>query len=167
MTRKSAASAKLVKPEQFDDLPPIEETFDNAKQAFINTLDVSIELSKRIDNLMNIRDYAMKFWGSEFESKFLVPERLDYFKGLQNLSTMTYQALKEATEKFELDAFLAEDLKDYYEDIIPKIDDILDESQMCAAGLIFLTVKPFGEKMAALHRTMLEEKAARDAQEKM
>ena len=50
MARKSAARVKAMKvdnPETVTpELPPIEETFDNAKQAMVNTIDVALLLSK-------------------------------------------------------------------------------------------------------------------------
>lgn len=163
---KNNGSQKWIKQQQ-EDLPTLEETFENAKQAFILTLETSIEIAKRVDNLMNIRDYALKFWGGNLENNniFGSSERVKYFKQLQAVSIATYEQLLEATKKFALDEFTKDEMKDYYEGIIPPIDDIKSEQNMCTAGLIFLTVKPFGEKMTALHHTILDEKKQREFME--
>lgn len=159
---KNEGSQKWVKEQQQLDLPPIEETFDNAKQAFVNTLEVSIQLASRIDNLMNIRDYAYKFWGKRLDEKYLGGERVVYFKKLMDISVETYTKILERVRTFELDEFTKDDMKDYFEDIMPSTEDIQTEDDMCVSGLIFLTVKPYGEKMTQLHHTMLDEKRQRE-----
>ena len=166
MKRKSAAEFKPVKMEERPELPPIEETFENAKQAFVNTLEVSITLAKRVDNLLNIRDYASSFWkGSTFLDGMISADRMDYFKSLQDLSVAVYEALLDRTKQFELEEFLKEEMPDDYEDTIPNISVIETEHELCSAGLVFLTVKPFGEKMTALHHTLLDEQAQRKFEE--
>ena len=159
---KKDGSEKWIK-EKVEPLPPIEETFDKAKQSFIITLETSIVLAKRVDNLMNIRDYAYKFWGDKIADAYI--SKVSYFKSLQQVSIDTYEELLKATKEFSLEEFTKDEVKDYYEHIIPSVDSIENEEDLCIAGLIFLTVKPFGEKMAALHRTMLDEKAQRDFME--
>lgn len=160
MARKSASQAKIKKPEfKQPELPPIEETFENAKQAFINTLEVSVQLAERIDNLLNIRDYAKKFWGE-------TPVELQYCKDLQDLSIQVYKDMLDIVKTFELEEFKKEDMKDYFEELMPIVEAINDEDELCAAGLIFLTIKPFGEKMTALHHTVLDEVAQREFMEK-
>lgn len=160
MARKSASQVKIKKP-QFNqpELPPIEETFDNAKQAFVNTLEVSVQLAERIDNLMNIRDYAKKFWeGSmNFEVNPMEDKPVKYCKQLQELSIQVYKDMLEIVKTFDLEEFKKEDMKDYFEELMPVPENIEDEDQLCAAGLVFLTIKPFGEKMTALHHTILDE----------
>lgn len=167
---KSAGKAKLAQingaqkkqmKKQLEEMPTLEETFENAKQAFINTLEVSIQLANRIDNLMNIRDYVYKFWGNEINN-MLQDERVAYYKALLDISVNTYTEILERVKRFELDEFLKDDMKDYFEDLIPDVSDIKREDEMCEAGLIFLTVKPYGEKMTQLHHTMLDEKKQRD-----
>lgn len=162
MARKSAAEFKPVNNSAKADLPPIEETFEKAKQVIINTLEVSIKLAGRIDNLLNIRDYALKFWGNELDNVFDDEAKVRYFKTLQGVSITAYQAVLEATKSFALEDFLKEDMPDYYEEIIPSVDDVTSTGELCVAGLIFLTVKPFGEKMTALHHQMLDEKSQRE-----
>lgn len=172
MARKSTSQFKAVNnnhskkwiKEQQTNLPPIEETFDNAKQAFINTLEVSIKLAGRVDNLMNIRDYAYKFWGEKLDVNHA--NKLDYLVELMTVSIETYKAILDRVEQFDMEEFLKEDMKDYFEDIIPQVENIVTEEELCTAGLIFLTVKPYGEKMTQLHHTMLDEKKQREFIEK-
>lgn len=169
MARKSAAQLKAKKQtsdlkQQLEGMPSLEETFENAKQAFINTLEVSIQLATRIDNLMNIRDYAYNFWHKEYQrmvSRSNDGNVTSYCKELMYLSESIYKDMLEIVRGFELEEFLKEDMKDYFEELMPVVDGIEDEDQMCVAGLIFLTIKPFGEKMTALHHTILDEAAQR------
>lgn len=166
MTKKSAASVKPIPFNKAPELPPLEETFDNAKQAFINTLETSIIIAKRVDNLLNIRDYLIGYWKSTNKLDSMMPmDRMAYFKEMQLKTVMVYEQLLEATKTFELEEFCKEEMKDYYEDIIPSIEEIDSEQDLCTAGLIFLTVKPFGEKMTALHHTILDEKKQREFME--
>ena len=171
MARKSAAqlrasknlnSSKKFEKQRIEDLPPIEETFENAKQAFVNTLEVSVQLASRIDNLMNIRDYAYKFWGNRIDEMFLPGEKLGYFKDLMDVSVGTYEKMLDIVKGFELEEFLKDDMKDYFEPLMPDTSTILNEKELCVAGLIFLTIKPYGEKMTSLHHTMVDEKKQRE-----
>lgn len=167
MARKSAAQLKAKKQtsdlkQKLEDMPSLEETFENAKQAFVNTLEVSVQLAGRIDNLLNIRDYAYKFWD---KADKCIPTdgrgTLGYCKKLQDLSIQIYKDMLEIVKTFDLKEFKKEDMKDYFEELMPIVEGIEDEDQLCAAGLIFLTIKPFGEKMNALHHTILDEAAQR------
>ena len=57
-------------------------------------------------------------------------------------------------------------MKDYFDEIIPKVENISNEEELLDAAIVFLTVKPWGEKMTALHHTMLDEKKQREFAEK-
>lgn len=172
MARKSAAQAKpankvreayeeMDKKTQLDNMPTPEEVFETGKQVYINTLEASIVLAKRVDNLLNIRDYAMKFWAEEAGGK----NTLSYYKELQKLSIETYEQMLKIANGFEYEEFIKDEMKDYFEDLIPQTEDVEVISQLCEAGLIFLTVKPFGEKMTQLHYNVLDAKKAREALE--
>lgn len=163
MSRKSAASFKPVATKTQEEIPTLEETWENAKQAFINTAEVSVQLAGRIDNLMNIRDMVYKFWEPRGEFDKIT---LDYLKEKMEFSEFIYKKILAIVETFEMDEFLKEDMKDYFEDIIPKPESILNEEDLLNAAIVFLTVKPWGEKMTALHHTMLDEKKQREFVEK-
>lgn len=163
MSRKSAASFKPIKQEQkVEDLPSLEETWENAKQAFLNTAEVSVELAKRIDNLMNIRDMVYKFWDGRGQDDKITVE---YLKEKLDLSIETYKNIHDIVIDFEMGEFLKDDMKDYFDILIPKTEEIETEEDLLDAAIIFLTVKPWGEKMTALHRTMLDEKKSREFSE--
>ena len=159
MARKSAARVKTIKAEkggmpQQPELPPIEETFENMKQGFITILEMSVLLAKRADNLANCRDYAIGFWK---DAQYEPTLDIKYFKELQELSIETYDKLLERAKSFDLEEFKKDDMEDYFADIIPSCDDILSEKDLCAAEFVFIIVKPFGEKMSAMHQTILDE----------
>lgn len=157
MARKSASKAK-VKPVEIpqEEGMPLEDLFDVAKRGFVTTVDTNILTAKRIDNLMNIRDYACKFWHGEDKG-------LGYYKSLQELSIRTYENIKEVAEGFTLEMFSDGEMDDLFGPLLPKPEDIEDEEELCRAGLIFLTVRPYGEKMLKLHNLVQEEIGKRGA----
>ena len=163
MSRKSAASFKPVVTKNQEDIPTLEETWENAKQAFLNTAEVSVQLAGRIDNLMNIRDMVYKFWDVRHKTEDIT---LEYLKSKQEISIMTYKCILSIVKNFEMEEFLKEDMKDYFEEVIPPVDELEDEEDLLDAAIVFLTVKPWGEKMTALHHTMLDEKKQREFVEK-
>lgn len=167
MARKSAAkvkpvsnvnSDKFLKKEQ---LPPIEKTFDNIKQVLVNTAEVQVVVAGRVENLINLRSAAYKFWGNELDSMYTMMDRMMYFKELQGWTVGIYEDILDIVRSFELDEFLREDMKDYFEVIVPKIGDIETENDLFVAGLMTDCIKPWGEKMTQLHHQMLEEQAKR------
>ena len=164
MSKKSASQFKPIKTQEVQqhELPSIEETFDNAKQAFVNTLEVSVRIAKRIDNFLNVRDYVINFYGRDWsEIRRVGADRVEYIKRLQNITVSTYEKMLEKTLEFSLEEFSKEEMKDYYEEIVPDVESIDTMDKILEAGLIFLSVKPFGEKMTALHHTILDEIAQR------
>lgn len=166
MGRKSAASAKVAKPNfKQEELPPIEETFENIKQVMINTADAAIIVAQRIDNLLNIRRACHEFYGSEFNDKHVYGVRVDYFKEKQELTVEAYRQIADVVREFELEEFLKEDMKDYFDDLMPKCGAISSEEDLFNAFLISGIVKPWGEKMNQLHYQMLDEKKARESVE--
>lgn len=160
MTRKSTARMKPSdKFAKAPELPPIEETFDNAKQAFKNTAEVAIVIAGRIDNLINIRKAYEEFWGEKPENRFANP--IDYLKEKQNLTKLCYENIADIVNSFELEEFLREDMKDYFDPIMPKSDDMISSEDLFDAFLLVGIIKPWGEKMTALHHQMLDEQDAR------
>jgi hypothetical protein len=108
---------------------------------------------------MNIRDYASKFWANSAnaEENPFKADPVGYSKSLMELSIQIYKDMLEIVKTFDLEEFEKEDMKDYFEELMPVVEAIEDEDSLCAAGLVFLTVKPFGEKMTALHLTIMDE----------
>lgn len=165
MARKNIASMKPAKHVKAPELPPIEEVFDNAKQAFVNTAEVAVVISKRIDNLLNIRKAAYEFWGNMLDEKMLDSERIAYFKEKQAMTTAVYETILAVVKDFELDEFLKDDMRDYFEDVMPKADAVEKEEDLFNAFLVSGIVRPWGEKMTGLHHTMLDERDQRKAVE--
>lgn len=157
-----SGAAKHAARKQLEEMPTIEETWENAHNAFISTAEVAHDISKRIDNFMNVRDLAYKFWGAERMAEMKPAARMTYLHKLHGVSVDTYGKIVEVVKTFEMEEFLKDEMRDYFGDIIPKVEDIEDEDALMEASIIFLTVKPWGEKMTALHRTMLDEKGKRE-----
>lgn len=171
MTRKSAAKAKAVKNNNSDkflvkpELPPIEETFENIKQVMVNTAEVQVQVAGRVENLVNIRLAAYQFYGNELDEKCLPKERMDFFKELMEITIEAYKQILDIVNSFELDEFLKEDMKDYFEDLMPSVENIITEEDLFVAKLIVDCVKPWGEKMNQLHYQMVDEQGQRKAME--
>jgi len=161
MARKSAARMKVVKDDR--KLQPIEEVFEDAKKMFAMTVDTQVKLAGRVDNLMNIRDFARKFWGSKYDDMFMDgEEEWEYLQHLQNISIETYKDVRKRVDQFELVDFRAVEVKDYFADIIPDVKDIAGMGSLCVAALKFMSVQPYGSKLMQLHQMMQEEFAKRD-----
>lgn len=148
---KSAAKMKPApkKPE----LPPIEKVFDEAKEMFAMTVDTQVKTAERVDNLLNIRDYLKAFFGE-------APDILKC-KKYQQVSIDTYRQVRKAVDEFTLEDFEKETIKDYFEDILVKVENIVDDEDLCRAGLVFMSVQPYGGKLIKMHQLIQEEIAKR------
>jgi len=170
MNKKSAASIKPVRNSSknvtMPEFKPLEELFDTAKQGFLITIEANVDTSKRVDNLMSVRDVAYRFYGDRFDEIKLPKERIEYFKKLQAITTNTYEMILEAAMDFDLEEFKKKDMKDYFEHIIPETKDIKNEEDLLKSILIFQCVQPYGSKMSQLHQMVREEIEKREAYEK-
>ena len=142
-TAKPTASMKPAK------LPPIQEVFDEAKEMFCMTVETNVKTAQRIDNLLNLRDLYKSFYGEE--------GTIQAYKSMLEVSVDTYRKVLEASRKFELDEFRKSELYDYYQDIVPKVEDVDDIDSLLVAAVVFLTVQPYGGKMMQLHRMIQDE----------
>ena len=153
VTKKSAAKVKVMPPKP--KLPPMEDVFKEAKEMYAMTVDVQIKNAERVDNLLNIRDMLKRFWD-------LPTVKLEECKRYQKVSIDTYKKVREAVDEFDLDEFKKETIKDYFEHIIPKVDDIDDDKKLLEAAIIFMSVQPYGQKLIQLHQLMQDEIAKRE-----
>lgn len=166
MTRKSAARRKPIKPQHAEEQTyTLEETWENAKEVITMTAKVALENSKRIDNMLNVRDLLYKFWGNKLDDFFDLDKRMEYLHEMHHYSISLYEQVLEIVESFELEEFLKDDMKDYFKDMMPDCDAIDNENDLVRGALAFLTVKPWGEQMNQLHQTMLNEKSMREMNE--
>ena len=131
----------------------MEEVFKEAKDMFAMTVDAQIKNAERVDNLMNIRDYLKAYFDE-------TPDILAC-KVYQGISIDTYKKVREKVDEFSLEDFEKETIKDYFEDILIKPDDIKDDNDLCKAGLVFLSVQPYGNKLVKMHQLMQDEIAKR------
>lgn len=162
----NTSKVKPVKPKfPKEELMPLVDMFDEAKEAFAMTVETNVITAQRIDFLMWVRDQAYKFWGNKLDEMLVMKERLSYIKDLQELCVNTYKKIAEIAKTFELEEFEKEEMKDYFEDLVPKVADIDSEKKMLEAELIFLTVQPYGSKMNQLHQLVTDELAKRRAME--
>lgn len=162
MAKKSASQLKPVKAAPANNLPPIEETWENAWQSFKTTIEVNVEIAKRVDNLLNVRDLCFKILGEDYVWSLDSEARMNLFKWAYDVSVATYIDIQQVIETWELDEFLKEDMKNYFDDIMPKVVNVNDEMDMLFAAIRFLSIKPYGERMNQLHYTMLDEKKMRE-----
>jgi hypothetical protein len=85
---------------------------------------------------------------------------------LQKISVETYEKLLEIAKTFDMEEFCKEEMKDYFEDVVPPVEDIGGEKQLLEALIIFKCVQPYGSKMLQIHQMMLDEINKRKAYEK-
>lgn len=156
-SKKSAAQFKPVAKHAKEQLRPIDEVFAEAKDMFKMTVDTQVKTAHRIDNLLNIRDLAINFWGKDEVSR----RGMAYLKMLQDESIKAYEDVSKRVDDFELDEFAKEEIKDYFEDIIPKVDDISTEDELIVAAIKFLSVQPYGSKLIQMHKLIQEELSKR------
>ena len=160
MTRKSAASVKPVKRQQVEELAPIEDVFETGRKGIEIIVETNIVTAKRVDNMLNIRDYALKF----FEHHPFQPD-MEYYAELQELSVSTYEKILEIVKGLKLEQFTAEELDDPFADLVPKAEDMQSEHDLCKAGIVFLSVKPYGSQLIKLHTMIQDELGKRAAME--
>lgn len=157
MSKKSAAKVKLAEPKHEE--RPLQELFEESRDIMAAIVDVQVVTAQRVDNLLNIRDYARKFWGGDRKVE------LGYIKSLQELSVETYRKVAEMFRSFKLEDFTKEEVHDFVGELIPKVEDIETEDELCRAGLVYLSVKPYGEKMLQLHQVTRDEFVKRSEQQ--
>lgn len=155
MAKKSAAKAKVIKPVETKPTVDPEAMFDDAKRMFLETLDVQIKNSRRIDNLLNIEDLAINFWKDRrpgYLAGMTDEEQCAYFQSLRQCSELTYHQIRAASEEFSFEEFSKQELKDYYEDIVPDGSDVdLTAEDILRGAIKFLSVQPYADKMIKLH----------------
>ena len=156
MTKKSAAQVKVVHPKsELEKSTALLEEFDIAKFGYIETLKVNIRIANRVDNLLNIRDYVKNFWGEEANRH----NDIIYLKDLRDAGIACYERILKVAEKWTLEDFMKPELDNYLEDIADydNSNDLDTMEELAVAGIEFLSVKPWGEKMMGMHH-MIQEK---------
>lgn len=150
MTKKSAASAKVAPKKTEEELwKEMESVFDDAKWTFIETVKVQVKAAKRVDNYLNLRDLAMKFDYSG--------EDVRTIKGLQQGSIKVYEQIQEIAEGFQFDDFMHEQVPDFFEEIMPKVEDIHDNMSQLVAAIAFMSITPYGNNLIQMHNLMMQE----------
>ena len=144
---------------------PTVDMFEDAKQGFITIVKTNIITAQRIDYMMWVRDKAYKFWGNRLDDMLVMDERLAYLKELQQVCVDTYKKIAEIAKTFEYEEFCEEDMKDYFDGLVPTVDSITTEKQMLEAELIFLCVQPYGSKMNQIHNLVQNELGQRRVNE--
>lgn len=155
MARKSAASAKLVKPKP--ELRPLEEVFDEIVSVFKMTVEANVKTAMRVDNLVAVRQLYRDWYGKE-------PNDIDVIKKLQKLTADTYSDILAATENFNIEDFKADEMKDYFEDIVPNCEDIDSDADLLNAHVKWLCVRDYGSKLVQAHQLFHQEMEKRDAE---
>lgn len=150
MAKKSAARAKVVKPEDMtiaDKQEKLRKVFDENKWAFEETVKTQVRTSTRFDNLANLRDLAINVLGKE---QVTIP----LLKDLVDESTRSYEMVLERVRQFEYEKFIEDEPFDYFEDIMPIIYEVEDDMDFLYGVVRFLSVKPYGDKMLQMWQTI-------------
>lgn len=152
MTKKSAARAKVVKPEPeemsiADKQEKLHKLFDENKWAFVETVKTQVRTADRFDNFANLRDLALRILEKEDVTVSLV-------NALVEESINSYSLVQERAEKFEFEKFIEDEPFDYFEDIMPDRTKIVDDLDILYAVIRFMSVKPYGDKMLQMWQTI-------------
>lgn len=147
-SKKSAARVKVVRPKgEAEKLEQLQKEFDATKEMYLMTLDTQVKTANRVDNLLNIRDFSKKFWGDD-----KAHQNLDHYMKLLDTSIETYREIRKRSEEFALDEFVKTSVRDYYEGIVPSPENITSDLELEEAGIVFLSVQPYGQKMMQMHQ---------------
>ena len=152
MAKKSAARAKVVKPEPeemsiADKQEKLRKVFDENKWAFVETVKTQVRTANRFDNFANLRDLALRILEKEDVTVSLV-------NSLVEESINSYSLVQERAEKFEFEKFIEDEPFDYFEDIMPDRKWIVDDLDILYAIIRFMSVKPYGDKMLQMWQTI-------------
>jgi len=161
MTKRAAAMKAVASKKQEE--VPVEEIFDIMREGFITILETNVITAKRVDNLLNIRDAAKRFWG-DVDNHY---SSIQYYKELQKLSVKTYEdILAIIKDKYTIENLSNIEIDDWFDEIIPNVEKIESEKDLMEAMIIFLSVKPYAEKVLRDHNNFQEELEKRKAKEK-
>lgn len=154
MARKSAASAKpkVVKaPEKTEEQKweELEKIFEDAKWTYIETVKVQVKAAKRVDNYLNLRELAMKFDFAGDDIKFI--------KELQSGSVKVYEQVQAIAESFKFEDFTREQVPDLFEELMPQVDDIVDNASQLIAAIAFMSITPYGNNLIQMHNLIMQE----------
>ena len=153
MTRKSAASAKpkAQEPSREEQLEKLHRSFDENKQAFIQTVKTQIVIADRFDNYLNVEDLAMRIMKvDEIE--------IELGNELTDESIRCYELVLEQVEKFEFDEFVGEEPPDYFSVIMPDRHKLVDKLDKVYSTIRYMSVKPYADKMLQMWQTLRQQK---------
>ena len=108
------------------ELTPLIDMFEDAKEMFVMTVETNIITAKRIDYLMWIRDKVYQFWGNMLDEKFIEAERMDYYHSMHEICLDTYRRIAGIAKTFEYEEFCKEEMKDYFEGNVDSYDAALE-----------------------------------------
>ena len=149
---KRTAAMKAVSTKKQEEMS-LEEAFEIMRTGFITILETNIITAKRVDNLLNIRDAAKRFWKGTVGHNDIA-----YYKEIQQLSVKTYEdILSIIKEKYTFENLSNPEISDWFEEIIPSVDSINNDVQLMEAMIVFMSVKPYAEKVLRDHANFQDE----------
>lgn len=154
MTKKSASSAKVIKP-KFENKVDTEEQFEKFIGVEKLKMEAALLQSKRVDTWVSLREDMKKFGLSadmlganaeiELVNKMFKEETALYEKLVEDLNGFTYEDL------------IAEDFVDPYAHHIMAPEDCEDLLDYFHAFLIWSTIRSWAEHLLDLRHVTLEE----------
>lgn len=157
MTRKSAASYKPAKKEEapkFD----VGKEFDQAKETLKLTVETEHKIVTRADRWLDLARVRKEFFGMECMPRIkVVQEDVQFMKDLykmvlDEIEGLTFEKLKED------DNYMAK--------LLPANKSSYGDWEECYRDyLAFNAIRPYGEKLANLHRLIVEAEPTEDGTE--
>ena len=146
MAKKSAASAKVMKPE-FKDGKSTRDKFNEWKGVELFTMEVAIEQSRRIDTWVSMREDAKHFLER-------TPD-ISEVNALCMFETELLEKMYEDLKALEFATVADNDYEDIYAKYVIKPTDCKSLEDFFRAFLVYSTVKSWAQHVFDVHHTVM------------
>jgi len=149
MAKKSAASYKLVKGQQETPKLDAQKEFDQAKETLMLTAETEAKIVTRADRWLDLAHVRKEFFGMDDMPRIKVVQEDVHFMG------DLYQEILGEVEKLTIEELKADE--NYMKKLLPQNKISYNDWEDCYHDyLAFNAIRPYGEKLANLHRLIVE-----------
>jgi len=143
---KNVVSMKAKKPATAS----LEEFWKDAHEVYLMGIEAQIVGAKRIDAMLNIRDLVKQFNNE-------VHPDIEVVKDMRNLQIAAFERMLAISKDFKLEDFMKRELQDFYAELMPEAEEISTEAELLPAAVLFLAVRPYGDRLIQLHKMVQDE----------
>jgi len=152
VSKKSAAKLKLAEkqePEHKLTQEELQEHWNEYQRIEEQMLESMLDKAHRIDTYHDLREEYRAWYGS-------IPSHVEVLN-LQGLVCDILEQMLGIVDGFTLEQFQADEIDDPYKDICVRPRSGCTETQCFHAWILWQLVRPFGERVVALHGLVLRE----------